>query len=577
MADILLDSPLMANPPAGLAPLVQGFKTGRDQYPPGLTWADAGPVVAVVSQTGAGGGGPVRQSVFQGYYDQEFYNRIWFDPDNTLDLGAITGRQASRVPVWNAYLTYPGVTIQSVNKINLPDDIIWDDAVPRVWQRLEYRQVDILALAVGAATVNGTFQLIVAGESRTSLLLVTGVRAVAFAWPHNWTRDPEESVQFLTTTLDSENGTQQAVRHRHHPRRRFSQTFVTAFSKSHETNARSQARFNVVTRAMQGREFVVPIWPDAVRLPATLNSGVTSLAIDTVGRDYEPGGYVVLTTDPLTVETLNILSVTDTLITFTTSTQSAWPANRTVIAPGRLAAALDSQTLEELNGEIIEGQILWELHTPTPTTTRVGTWSAPTYRTYPVWTQKPQSLSGARPQRVSERVLVINDNATGLRLVDAPTPGAKERFQSGHLILGRANLKAFFGWLWQQKGRAGLAWYSTWRKDLFPAANMPNDTSLIVTSYGDATLMSAVENRKDVEIVTTGGTNYRRRITNKVDNGNGTSTLTFDSGLGVTLTLAEIDRVSYLRLAYMADEVKWEWKRSDAIFCRLELTELERT
>ena len=573
MADVRIDMPGYGDV-AGITPLIGGFSSGAEQYPPGVTWELPGFTAASRSPVYPTFYGPARAARHVPTADDVMYNRIWFDPNDTLDLGAITGTTITRVPVWNSFLRYPGVTVSAVNRLNLETDIIWDDPVPRVWKRLEYRPVDIKALALGAASVNGRFEVTVTEHPRRSYLHVVGVRAVAFCWPHNWAKEPTERAEWLTKISTSEDGHEQARTHRHHARRGCTSSFVTAYSSDPETNKRSLARFEVVMAAMQGREFVKPLDFDAVRLPVALTAGDLMVNLDTIGRDYEPGSYVVLFTDPTVTEVVNIASVTDTQIVFTNQVQNNWPANRTIIAPGRLALMLSQQNITEHNGHVYEADVEWEFKTPTITTKRLGTWTAPTYRTFPVWTRKPQLVNSDRARKVLKRDLVILDNQTGVRQIEYPTPGGKTEFQVGVVMVGRSDIRKWFGWLWQQRGAQKLAWYPTWKPDLFPVATMPNDQTLVVTNYGESTLLSGAQNRQDVEIVTTAGVTYRRRITVKTDNGDGTQDFTLDSGLGVTLAVNQIDRISWLRLAYLSDKATWTWQRPDALTSTMNLTEL---
>lgn len=103
-------------------------------------------------------------------------------------------------------------------------------------------------------------------------------------------------------------------------------------------------------------------------------------------------------------------------------------------------------------------------------------------------------------------------------------------------------------WLHSRRGRQKVFWFSSFAKDFEPAASASGTT---LTTYALPGSSVVGQQTFDLEVVHTDGTKYRRRVDSVAAGtpiaGRSTLDMTLDSSL--TITLANIERISFLRMA----------------------------
>jgi hypothetical protein len=106
----------------------------------------------------------------------------------------------------------------------------------------------------------------------------------------------------------------------------------------------------------------------------------------------------------------------------------------------------------------------------------------------------------------------------------------------------------FLGWLDYHMGEVTPLWLDTNERD-FPLT-AKTSTTLTFTKTNYTAKLWGHPAKRDIAVKFRDGTVLRRRITNAVDNGNGTETVTVVS-MGA-FNLADVDRVSFLRFCTLA-------------------------
>lgn len=509
-----------------------------------------------------------------------FYERLYGDPVNSVVFGAITGEKIIALPVWNAFLHYPGIDIEEVTKTNLSDSEIWDQILPTIFQRLEYKLQNVRALATGTATVSGSFSLKVDSQQSNSnysyfTITVSGIRAAVFSW-YSEQSDIEETLSWLTKINTSENGKEQSISLRPNPRRQIKTSSIIAASKDHLINARSRALFRNQLRVFQGGGWIVPIIQDSIQLVSNFNTGNTILNMNTVGRDFDIGQSVMFWNSPLNYELLTVQSLTGSQITFTSGASKNWKPGTKVI-PCRTAYLGKELQIDSITDTLDALSLTWELRPEDISTNRIGVWNAPTYLTYPVFERKPQFYANARERFTSARIITELDFRTGVLSTETDTPTAQDRFEHHVFLKDRTEISAFLGWLYQQKGQHRLAWYSTWTHDFQIYEAMSNNTTMRIWYASFSNALFSKGGRRDVMIRTVDGVNVYRRIQNAIDNGDGSETLTFSTSLPALYTPSQIERISFLRLASFSDNVKLRWLPGSKCAVVLNLTDQQYT
>jgi hypothetical protein len=127
----------------------------------------------------------------------------------------------------------------------------------------------------------------------------------------------------------------------------------------------------------------------------------------------------------------------------------------------------------------------------------------------------------------------------------------------------RSRLNDFLWWCALRRGKYAPLWVPTWRQDLLLADAIAADaTALVVRATGYTALHFPSEARRHLVAIVAGGgaiTLYPRRVTEAVDNEDGTETLTIEEPFGVALDADAM--LSFLVLARLADDevtIQWE-------------------
>ena len=123
------------------------------------------------------------------------------------------------------------------------------------------------------------------------------------------------------------------------------------------------------------------------------------------------------------------------------------------------------------------------------------------------------------------------------------------------------------------------SWPPTWRRDFTLTATAASDaTDLIVEDTGYVETQFPDESRRHLAVIISGGgarTVYARRITDAVDNADGTETLTLESALGVAVDQYAV--LSFLVLARLdADDIPIEWFHLGAAEASVRFVEIPR-
>lgn len=111
-------------------------------------------------------------------------------------------------------------------------------------------------------------------------------------------------------------------------------------------------------------------------------------------------------------------------------------------------------------------------------------------------------------------------------------------------------------WQWLKRflattfDRQRTFWLPTWRRDLTAVATGVNTLTIDVDGDADGGFFTWYPRRADLQIVQADGTITRVTVSNAVDNGDGTATVT----IGVTLSASPITMVSWLELCRFEDD-----------------------
>lgn len=127
----------------------------------------------------------------------------------------------------------------------------------------------------------------------------------------DWTNDVLERFVFYTDIMASNNASEQRRAIRTTPRRQFD---VGA-----QPNFNERSYFDLFVNALGAGDFMLPIYHDITKLGAAIAPGSdVVVAVDTTGREFVQGGYALLRKNALAYEVVQINTLADDSMTFTT-------------------------------------------------------------------------------------------------------------------------------------------------------------------------------------------------------------------------------------------------------------------
>lgn len=482
-------------------------------------------------------------------FGADWYHRIHILP-STIDLGNLVSPVERVLEVWNARFD-----AQMLNAIDEPgtDGLLLSGqpAPPLAFGPLQSRLYTLAASTLGAPVIDAAYRFVFSG-GLTALLVVTGRRLVVFGMRPDWSQGITERLEWLTEVLEAYDGTEQRVRLRHLPRRSFEYEFLI--------EGRDAQVLDHLLFAWGARIYCLPVWTDISILAGEAAIGSTALTVqDVINSDYHAGGLAVLWLSNTRHEAVEILSIAGNTLTLKLPLAKSWPAG-TRVFPARFARLDGEVAIARPTDTIAVGRCRFSIEDITaPAVADYG----PEYQGYRVFDWRPDRSTDI--EDMWRRKLSVIDYGTGVRAFDdesgAPLIGRTLTW----LLTDRSKVTAFRGWLAARAGRANPCWLPTFESDLEVTRTVAaTDAGIIVRNVGYARYIAANPLRRDIRLLTTAGTFYRR-ITGANEVSESEELLSLDEPLYVTLEPEQILQVSYLELARLdQDAVELHWETDTA-------------
>lgn len=468
-----------------------------------------------------------------------FYNRIWVIERNT-DLGNIVANQTRQIELWNAYFeskTFSAYTVDG--------DIQVTGTASATMNALESLIYDVFIPVSGSPVLDATITWTFTAVGKTAIVAyITGQRVIPFLLRHNWTSPVVEQLSFKTDVLQAISGKEQRIGLINEPRRRVEMTYLTL-------SALERAYLENVTFGWQNRVYAVPLWQDATRLRSSAAIGATVFDVDTVTRDFDIGGLVLIT-NGVDQDVLEVISVTTDSVTTKTGSIAAYSAGAKIV-PARLGVLDNQISLSRLTNHHEDIKLAWALQSNQVSTNRKGTYSPTTYRGVGVFNISNDYANAIDvKQEVGED---MSDNSVGIFRNISIGNQMPRRTYTFKELRSRDELGEFIAWVYSCKGKLNPFWFVERVPSFFLQSDaLSSDTNLIVEAgnYTQFSFPSAA--RRDIAIKTSSGWVYRR-ITGSVVNVDGTETITLESSLGVALHVADNPLMCFLKFVRLDQDM----------------------
>ncbi len=251
------------------------------------------------------------------------------------DLGAVVSEQEAEVEVWNADIQH-GHTLQEITVEGPAGIAVMDDlGEPVHFPASASHTYLVKVLSDGDSLIDNLVTWIFAGlDPRGTNLRLLGFRLIPFPFPPNWAQPVTETFGFLTDIITSYRGMEQRIQLRAVPIGTI--RYATLLDELRDAQMASAILFG-----NQARAFGVGRWQFQTRLLQDAQAGGHDLICDTSDIPFEPGGMVLLWTDPYRWEVQTIESVLQDRVVLDFGLIQDWTAGRTLVLPivvGRLSS-----------------------------------------------------------------------------------------------------------------------------------------------------------------------------------------------------------------------------------------------
>lgn len=385
-------------------------------------------------------------------------------------------------------------------------------------------------------------------ESSVRTILNTNI--AIFPFLHNWSSNISEYFDWLSQIHESDNGKEQLINLRRHPRRTITQQLVLNRDNDYKVSSRLINYFRSFIRANQDKVVAVPIFSDQQILTEYVGNNSNVIPINTQYRDFDANGYVYLWASELSYECVKIQSLTNNQLTLVNNTRLSLLPYITKVIPARLARFSTSQTVDILTESIQYANISWNLVTETISTNRLVDGGLTSYRNYPIFNKRSDVLESSSDTFYHK--IAIADTSVGFIKYDSLQRTPKSSKTIKLKTKSKLEVSNVLHFLYSLNGSVGAFWYSTFSYDLDVISLTTNTLKFRYIGYTDYRFANLTD--IDILIKLNNGNEYVRRITaSTVVDGGLNETVTLDSNLP-SFNVNDINKVSFLNLIRIADD-----------------------
>jgi hypothetical protein len=479
----------------------------------------------------------------------DWFNKVHILERSTYNFGLILSQKTDDYEVFNAWrqdITFTALVNNVGSSVTLPDlptppatfaaftSFLDPASTHASGANKNKTRLNLVVSKDGPPTFDDTIEWDFSTGDVASLRL-TGTRISII--PAIYESDFEETWEFISDIIASDNGTEQVLSLTGSPVQSFSVRFVL------DTDERQ--RMQMLLMDAMPRLLGFPVWHEDIRTTALVSVGATSASVSaTTDVDFRVGGFALLWSSPTAFDVVQLSSVTTNSLGFSsTPTTGSYSANTRVV-PLRLGYIVgdvsNARSLVNLDRYSMQFRV-----TDNETGMFAGStsgWS--TYSTQ-VLLDDPNIMSDQMETLSTTRVRII-DNGTGV--VEYLPQWAKSQRNSmkGFSIRSRADLMKLKKLLLSLRGPQVSFRLPTFTEDLTVVANLSNLSSTMDIKHISYTKYAqSREPKKVFKITFTDGTSLVRSIQSSIEVSTTVERLTLDTTWPANRTVAEVSRVEF--------------------------------
>lgn len=451
----------------------------------------------------------------------DYYNRIHINP-SVLGLGNLLASQERDVEVWNAYFT-PQL-LSSITETNTESlTLVGSEAPPTTFAALEARDYNLSIAIDGPPVINALFEFNFPSE--TVRLAATGRRVVV--WPFIPQTEHKETLEWKTDILKAFNR-EQRLALRPAPRQSFEYTF--------QLDPRQLTKAQGTATSWAYRVYGIGVWSE-MDFIGQLDSGATSVLLDTDYRDYREGGLLLLWESDQLFEAISVATVSSTGITLDLPT--AFDYTNAYVMPLRLGRTLQGATFQRRTDDYSIARMTFLGTDPEDLAPASPLFDQ--YRDKDVLTDRQVTVTSIT-DRIARRVDIF-DNGSGPIEVDIMDDWVTHNSIITFDKDTREDRWEVRQWLHSLRGRQKGFWLPTWNNDLTLVFDV-NDLSTAITCVPIG--FSLFYSSKDIMFQLKDGTRAYNRILSVTIDGDGNEVFGLENAVGIDLNRDEIDLICFI-------------------------------
>lgn len=514
-------------------------------------------------------------------FNQDWFEKVHLLPKTKLDFGNIITLVQNSYLIHSAFRRTP-VTLALITNNGLPGTNLPNMSAPLVVNPLE-SALDPTTTANGGGTALGTLVQLKVQELADGLplfdtfidfdfsppannvdLLIKGQRIVLM--PMEYESPVSERLSWLTDVIESQDGREQRIALRKHPRQ--------SFEVSYLLDGNDRQRMQALLLDWTDSTFGFPLWHEQVYLTAAVSIGATAYQVtgaDVV--DFRVGGLAAIIQSNATFDVLRITALTATQITAADPSVNAYAVN-TRIVPLRTALLVKTPTGQRFLNRLEEFKLTFDV-LDNDTGAVVGSTTPVWWTTYNsrVLFDDPNVVSGGTMREEFPRRVYRIDNNTGKVTQSSIWDRSKHNFEKGFVLRNRADIYTLRKLLTALRGKQKAFYIPSFAEDLTVVVNISTGTSILdVTSLQYVRFVLNRLPMKVFRITFTDGTSLVRSVTSSATISSTVERLTLDTTWPANRTTAEVSRVEFYELVrFDSDEVQIIYPRIGQAYCTIPL------
>lgn len=470
-----------------------------------------------------------------------WFELIHYTPER-IDLGNILTTVTREAEIYNSFRRESQTILDATN--NAGGGIEFD-GLPSLPAELASQAgivYDIVVAVDGPPTILGTLDF--ETDAGDFSIPITGSRVVMFAW------QPEtgiiETLEWKTDILVATDGTEQRIAWRKNPRQQISMTVRIP-------EGRDRRRMMSLLKGWHPRVFGVPIWWEAQALQAAASAGATTISLDTSNADYRAGGLVIVWSDPDTFDAIEIDAVNPTSLELTSPLADDYLAGETLVMPLRVAQLGQTIPIQRYLTALQDVKLDWIVRDNDVGDSFADTTAFSSHNSK-VLLDGYNVADGPIPDDLFRKIY-IDDSEVGPfnQFSDwrASVPITQKQFYGGtrEAIWNARRL------VHALRGSQVSFYLPTFYQDLIPTEGLTaGSADLRVENVGYTDYVQGDEPFVSIWIELEDGTILTREVTDATVESDDVEILTVGTNWASDIDLADISRISLLRLVRIADD-----------------------